>query len=117
MSSHWSVPLLAAVLNAVLGAVVLRYNPRNALNRLFALLSVSLVFWNLNIFVLYYSKDAAAALYWSDIFRAGTLMASAIASHLFVVFSESRSKRLWGLLAVAYALSLFLVAANAHGDL
>jgi len=117
MSYHWTVPLLAAVLNAVLGGVVLRHNPRGPLNRVFALLSLTLVSWNLNIFVLYSFKNEATALYWSDAFRVGTLMASAVASHLFVIFSGSRSKVLWGLLGISYALSLFLVGANAHGDL
>ena len=117
MNYHWTIPLLAAVLNGVLGVVVLRHNPRHPLNRLFGLLSLTLISWNLNIFVLYFLKDAAAALYWSNAFRVGTLMASAVASHFAVEFSETRSKRVWGLLAVAYALSLFLVAANAHDDL
>ncbi len=117
MNYHWTIPLLAAVLNGVLGVVVLRHNPRHPLNRLFGLLSLTLISWNLNIFVLYFLKDADAALYWSNVFRVGTLMASAVASHFAVEFSETRSKHVWGLLAVAYALSLFLVAANAHDDL
>jgi two-component system, NtrC family, sensor kinase len=117
MTYHWIIPLIAAVLNAVLGAIVLRHNRRSPLNRVFALLSVTQLFWNLNIFVLYSFKDAESALYWSDVFRVGTLMASAVGSHLIVVFSETRSRRIWAALGGLYALSLFLVAANASGIL
>ncbi len=115
MTYHWLVPLIAAVLNGALGAVVLRYNPRHPLNRLFALLSLTLVFWHLDIFVLYYVHDAQSALYWSDVFRVGTLMAPAVAAHMLLVFSESRSRPLWILLGIAYALAIFLVLANAAG--
>ena len=117
MTYHWTVPLVAAVLNTVLGVVVLRANPRSPVNRVFALLSLTIVFWHLNIFVLYFFKDAEEALYWSNVCRVGTLMAAAVASHLMVVFSETRSRRIWALLGIAYGLSIFLVAVNATGHL
>ena len=76
MSYHWLVPLTAALLNAVLGVIVLFNEPRRAINQLFACLSLTLVLWNLNIFVLYYFDDPASALYWSNLFRVGTLLAA-----------------------------------------
>lgn len=117
MTYHWVVPLVAAVLNAVVGLVVLRHDPRNALNRGFALLSAAIVCWNLNIFVLYSFSDERAALYWSGAFRVGTLMGTSIAAHLMVLLSGTKSRVIWALLLLSYAATLTFVAANASGHL
>ena len=117
MTYHWTIPLLAAAMNALLAAVVLRQNSRLAVNRLFGLLSLSLVLWNLNIFVLYYVDHAETAYYWSNLFRVGTLLAAPVAAHLFGALSESRSRSVWMLISASYALALALVAINAFGSL
>jgi signal transduction histidine kinase len=99
------------------GVVVLRHNPRNALNQCFAFLSAAIVSWNLNIFVLYFLRDESSALYWSAVFRVGTLMAASLASHLMILLSRTRSRIIWGLLGLSYAVAAILVGANATGDL
>lgn len=117
MTYHWIVPLVAAVLNAVVGLVVIRNNSKSALNRCFAFLSIAIVLWNLNIFALYFLQDEHQALYWSGVFRVGTLMAASLASHLMVLLSETRSRIVWGLLGLSYAITIVLVGANATGHL
>jgi signal transduction histidine kinase len=117
MTYHWVVPLVAAFLNAFVGLIVLRHDSKNPLNRGFGLLSAAIVCWNLNIFVLYAFSDEATALYWSNVFRVGTLMGTGIAAHLMIMLSGTSSKIIWSLLGVSYAATLVLVGANATGDL
>lgn len=117
MTYHWIVPLLAAVLNAGVGYVVLRHNPRHPLNRCFALLSATVVAWNLNTFVLYAVSAEAQVLYWSAVFRVGTVMAGSVALHLMVLLSGTRAPGIWGLVGLSYAIAIFLVVANAGGYL
>jgi len=117
MTYHWIVPLLAAALNALVGFVVLRHNPRNSLNRYFAFLSIAIVAWNLNIFVLYFLHDKEQALYWSGVFRIGTLMAASLASHLMILLSGTRSRMVWALLAFSYTITFVLIGANVSGQL
>ena len=117
MTYHWIVPLAAAVLNVVLGAVVISRDPHRRLYQLFAFLSVTLVLWNLNIFVLYFETDPPTAMYWSGVFRVGTLMAPSVAAHMFAEFSGWRSRSLWALVLVGYGLSVVLIGANASGIL
>lgn len=117
MTYHWIVPLLAAVLNASVGFVVLRHNPRNLLNRCFGLLSATIVSWNLNIVVLYALENEQQALYWSGVFRVGTLMAASVALHMMVLLNGTRSRVIWGLLGLSYGVALVLVGTNATGHL
>src|SRR5262245_29431119 len=117
MTYHWVVPLLAALLNASVGSVVLRHNPQHALNRCFALLSATIVAWNLNTFVLYFLTSESEVLYWSAVFRVGTLMAGSVVLHLMVLLSGTRSPGIWGLLLFSYAVTIVLVGANAAGYL
>jgi signal transduction histidine kinase len=117
MTYHWVVPLTAALLNAVVGLLVLRKNPRAALNRVFAFCSLTIVFWNLNIFALYFLKTPEVALYWSAVFRVGTVMGGSAAAHMMITFSRTRSRVVWTLLGVSYALALVLLGANAVGSL
>jgi signal transduction histidine kinase len=117
MTYHWIVPLVAAILNAVVGLVVIKNNSKSGLNRCFTFLSIAIVSWNLNIFALYFLQDEQQALYWSGVFRVGTLMAASLASHLMVLLSGTRSRIVWSLLGLSYALTIVLVAANASGYL
>jgi signal transduction histidine kinase len=80
-------------------------------------LSIAIVSWNLNIFVLYFLQNEHDALYWSGVFRVGTLMAASLASHLMVLLNGTRSRIVWGLLGLSYAITILLVAANATGHL
>lgn len=117
MTYHWTIPLCAALLNGVLGTIVLLQGWRRPLNRLFCFLSATLVLWNMNIFILYYGGDPKWISYWSTVFRVGTLFAATVAAHLFVAFSETKSRVVWSLLGLGYLLSLFLVLCNGTGHL
>jgi two-component system NtrC family sensor kinase len=112
---HWTIPLVAAVLNAAVAFIVLRQNSRSDLHRCFALLGAAIAAWNINIFVLYSLTSEENALYWSAVFRVGTLMAGSIAAHFMVLFSGNRSKLIWAAVGLSYGVALLLVGANAIG--
>jgi two-component system NtrC family sensor kinase len=115
MTYHWIIPLTAALLNGVLGVLVLLHDHRRVIHRMFALLSGMLVLWNLNIFVLYLLRDETSALFWSQFFRVGTLMAAPVAAHMFILFGDSRFRYARIALWVSYALASILVVLNAFG--
>src|SRR5438477_1497788 len=69
MQHHWVVPLVAAVADSVICVLVLRGGLRRAITRTFAWMTFCMVFWNLDIFALYYFPDAEPAELWSRLFR------------------------------------------------
>ena len=115
--SHFLIPLVAAIGNLLLGVFVLLRGPRLELNRAFAFTTVTVVFWNLNIFSFYAFTDVQTAFFWSRFFRVGTLLMPAAVLHFFIVFSEYQSRVLRIALYLAYAISVCLVIANADDRL
>ncbi len=115
-SYFFLAPLLAAVGNSALAAIVLRRDPRNELNRIFAFATTMVVFWNLNIFIYSAVSHVATAFYWSRVFRVGTLMMPVTAMHFFFVFSERRPVWVRRFLVLAYTVACALILLNA-GDL
>jgi signal transduction histidine kinase len=111
-SYYFVIPLLAALGNLILAAIVLRRDRHNELNQAFAFATVMMVFWNLNIFVFYASANAQTAFFWSRFFRVGTLLMPASAAHFFYVFSERRPRWAFRFLILAYAASEALIIAN-----
>src|SRR4026207_2192959 len=117
MTYHWIVPLVAAILNAAVGLIVLRHDPKTPLNRCFGLVSATVVSWNLNILFLYALENEQQALFWSGVFRVGTLMAGSVALHMMILLNGTQSRLIWSLLGISYAIALLLVGANASGRL
>lgn len=108
----WAIPLFAALANALLGVLVYRHGRQKPLNRLFCLVTATIVAWNLNIFSLYYF-EAERAFYWSNVFRTGTLLMPPTVVHLFLLFGERRSLLSRIYILAAYGLAVFLIGANA----
>src|SRR5689334_1727654 len=117
MRYHTLVPLTAAVANLVLCIPVLRASFRNPILRGFALMTLTIAAWNLDIFALCYFTEAETAEWWSRIFRIGICFAPVAAFHAALILADSRG-RVWNrLLVLGYAMSSFLAVANIHGDL
>jgi signal transduction histidine kinase len=114
---YWTIPLFAAIANTILCVVVYRHAPRNKLNRVFALTTVTIIAWNLNLFCLAYLRDAAQAYYWSKVFRTGTLLMPPTVVHTFLVFGDNRSRWARRYLIIAYGLVAALIIANAFDQL
>ena len=115
MPYHCLVPLAAALANLVIGALVLRQGAREPLHRVFAALTLAVVCWNLDLFALYYFHAAAAAEWWSRVFRTGVCLAPAILFHMTLLLAESRGRVWAGLLTAAYTTGAVLAIANLRG--
>lgn len=116
--AHGILPLLGAAASAVLAVVVHSSAPDKRLGRMFSFLAFSLVCWNLNIFALYAFADYADALWYSRLFRTGSLFLFPAILHLSLVLPGRPISRGWAaFLIVDYALSAYLAAYNLAGQL
>ena len=116
MHPHALVPLVAAVANAIIFALVLR-GGMNAIRRVFAWMTLTVISWNLDIFSLYYFPDVPSALWWSMVFRTGVCLVPAAVLHSVCVLTGAKG-RIWSsLLAAGYTTGAFLVIANFRGAL
>ena len=117
MHYHALVPLVAAVANAIICALVLRGGMRNPVSRVFAWMTLTFISWNLDIFSLYYFADAPSALWWSMVFRTGICLAPTAVFHT-VCRQTGTSGRAWSwLIAAGYTAAAVLVIANFRGAL
>src|SRR5690242_11414475 len=117
MQHHWVVPLVAAVADSVICALVLRGGLRRAITRTFAWMTLCMVLWNLDIFALYYFPEAEDAELWSRLFRTGMCFAPAALLHASLIQSESETKGWRRVLALSYGVAFALAIANLHGEL
>jgi signal transduction histidine kinase len=115
MKYHWLVPLISAVLNVLLGVLVLARDRRARLNQVFALMGVALALWNLNNFVFYAIPDPSRALWWGSILRSGTLLMPTTVLHLALTLAGTPKSLSRWLLGCGYTVSAALIAANALG--
>src|SRR5207249_9815900 len=81
MHYHALVPLIAAVANAIICALVLRGGMRNPVSRVFAWMTLTFISWNLDIFSIYYFADARSALWWCMVFWIGICVSSTAVFH------------------------------------
>jgi signal transduction histidine kinase len=117
MRFHALVPLAAAAANLIICVAVLKHGIRKRDYLPFALLTLTIVAWNLDIFSLYHFTDRDAAQWWSTFFRTGIVFAPAASLHATFFLFEARS-RLWDwLLRAGYATGAVLAVANFGGFL
>jgi two-component system NtrC family sensor kinase len=109
----WLIPFCGAVANAILAVIVLRHGPHKPLNRLFCLVTATIVSWNLNLFSLYFFAGPEEAFYWSTVFRTGTLLMPPAVAHLFLFFGGRWHKLSRIYITFAYVLATILIFANA----
>src|SRR5690242_8254687 len=117
MRYHALVPLSAAVVNLIICVPVLRQGVRKPILRVFALMTLTIAFWNLDIFALYYFTDALEAEWWSRVFRTGICFAPVAGFHAALVLADTRGLRWTVLLLAGYGTGLFLAVANLQGAL
>ncbi|MGD0946657.1 MAG: ATP-binding protein [Candidatus Binatia bacterium] len=115
MKYHWLVPLISAVLNLLLGVLVLARDRRARLNQVFVLMGVALALWNLNNFVFYAIPDPSRALWWGSILRPGTILVPATVLHLALTLAGTPKSLSRWLLGCSYSVSAGLIVANALG--
>src|SRR6266545_8284737 len=108
MTYHWTIPLVAAIANLVLAFVVYRTGQRTALVRAFTFLALTLVFWNLNFFVMYWASDPVAAFRATRGLRAVAMFVPPAVFHLSLALSDELGKRWWRILLLDYAFAALL---------
>lgn len=109
-------PLLAAVANLVLAAVVARRAQRDSLRTAFVVLAILLVFWNLNFFILQSVENYNLAFSLSRICRTAVMFLPPAILHLMLAVRGPLRPGWRRALQIDYAFSSFLAILNA-GDL
>ena len=112
MTYHFTIPLLAALVNVVLGILVLRSGPRARVNQVFAFLAVALALWNLNFSVLYLVADRDLAFGLSRVLRIGAFFVLPAVLHLVSLLRSPRPRLLWAAVLVDYLFGCCLTIAN-----
>jgi signal transduction histidine kinase len=112
---YWLPPLLAGVLDFLLCLLVLRTAPHHKLNQTFALFTLCLVSWNLDIAALYFFLDYHSALRWSAFFRYGMLFIPPTLYHMTLHLTGRWFITNQLLLFIGYWSSFVLCLANSRG--
>jgi hypothetical protein len=76
------VILFAALVNLVLGGLVLSDSPRRKINRLFVLLSLALSFWGISFLCLNFTYKSPTGIYWGRIYQACLLFVPPLFYHM-----------------------------------
>jgi signal transduction histidine kinase len=117
MLPYWTAPLAAALGNLFIGVSVLWSQRRERLHRVFALLTGTLVMWNLDVFSLYFFAREGDALWWSRLFRPGMFLVPAALYHFVAAFRERRSRFTTMLVVLGYLVSALFIVADAQGTM
>jgi len=110
---HWIVPLFAGLANLGLCVFVYLRDKQNPVHQAFAFMSLTVVFWNLDIFSLQYASGPDAALYWSRLFRVGMVLMPPTFLHVALLSTQTKSRWLGAVLRANYTVATLLVPANA----
>ena len=110
------VSMIAAVASLLLAVVVYRRAPDRALGKVFAILALALVFWNLNFVVLYSVASYEWAFFLSWIFRTGAVFLLPAILHLCLVLPGRPLSTSWRVgLFVDYCFAVLLSILNLFG--
>lgn len=113
---HGMIPAIAAGASLLLAIVVYVAAPDRRLGKVFGVLALSLVFWNLIFFALYTFHDYQTAFQLSRIFRTGGVFLLPAILHLTLVLPGRRISRPWvAVLALDYVASAAMAALSASG--
>lgn len=116
MGYHFLIPLFAAIASVSLGILVHLKTPPSQLRRVFSLLSLTLVLWNLHFLTLYSIAGKDLAFWIARPLRIGSIFLLPAIFHLLVVLKGERT-RVWSrVMLVDYLLAAGLSIGN-HFDL
>ena len=103
-------PLVAAGVVILLAAIVLYKDSRSLTNRLFFIVLLTMVIWNLFTFFMRISPDTERALYWDRLIFPAGIATGVCYYHFILVYTRSENnKMLWigySLLIVSFVLSI-----------
>jgi signal transduction histidine kinase len=109
LTLHNLLPLIALLLNVLLGAITLVRNPDSRLNRLFAYFVTGMAVWNFGVFMLRRAPDEPSATFWEIIIHAAIVVIPAFYYHFVLIFLESTTQHRPSLMSVYLLAILFSV--------
>ena len=89
MNIYTILPIAAFFVNAILGLYIIYIYPKNTLNRLYALFSLSVAIWSIATFFTFTSPTLDTALNWNKVALLGSLLILAFLLHFFLIFVKS----------------------------
>jgi len=110
MNLYALLPLTAFIANVIIGCYIIYKNPKDRLNRLYALVAFSVAIWGLGDFLVFTAVTPAAALYWEKLSTLGSVSVPVLLLHFFLVFTRSKfvSRKIFYLLYIPSLLFGFL---------
>ncbi len=115
MNWHALVPLVCLAANATLLTLVLSKGIYNSTRRVFAALLAVSILWNLFIFGMRTSPDAATALFWERLVALPAYFFPLLYYHFALLLARRKSSK--PILVLAYVLGMVLVALGLTTDL
>ncbi len=100
-------PVLATVVSLILGVFVLTRNPRNLLNRIFFLFTITLVIWNFGIFLMFAAETKEAALITARALHVGVIFCPYLFLHTAFLVLRIKIKRLYYFLYILPTIFFF----------
>ncbi len=116
-----AIYLVVASMSPVLGYLALRFDPKNSINRSFAVISLCLMLWALGFSVLVIAPDEASAQFWTKISSIGYGMIYSVFLHFTLVITGHNKvlEKKWFLfllyLPAAFCLYAFVISPNITG--
>jgi signal transduction histidine kinase len=115
LTLHNLLPLIACLLNILLGVITLVRNPASRLNRVFAYFVTSMAVWNFGVFMLRGTPHEATATFWEIVIHAGIVVVPAFYYHFVLIFLESTTQHRPSLIA-AYLIAVFFSLVSLSGS-
>jgi len=104
--------LIATLFNLGLGIFVYLNDRKNPVNKVFFVMTFSMVVWSAEIFGLYYFTDKSFAEQWANILRTGLIFMPYTAFHWFLTLIKDKGKNRRILLYAGYILGLIFSCLN-----
>lgn len=110
MNLYSLLPLAAVLANLSVGFYIFYINPKNNLNRLFGLFSLSLALWSLGTYLQFISNSVLDAFFWKRISTLGAVLTALFLFHFVLVYSKNKFTFKKATLIFFYLLGLLIVS-------
>ncbi|MCK5533729.1 GAF domain-containing protein [bacterium] len=108
--------LIASLLNYSLATFILVKNPRCIINKVFALLNLSIGIWNTGVFLMYTSSSYQEAVFFNKfVLTTGLVFLHSCFFHFVLVFTENKNKTNKKIMQIGYLLSFLSVISTGIG--
>jgi HD-GYP domain-containing protein (c-di-GMP phosphodiesterase class II) len=103
-------PLIASLGNLFLGGLVLGKKPTSRMHQVFAFFSLCVAIWSFGFFMVYVNAgNKETALLWNKFYSIGMVMIPVVYLHFVLIITDTKSKVLWRICNVSYAVSIAIV--------